>query len=157
MKTVAFFGHRNIFNNDTIKKRVFDLLCDLKQQGYTKFLVGSHGEFDRIVLSACLEYKNIIDNNIKIYVVLTNIPFSSKQTQVGNKIESYEDNGCETLFYDIENVYYKNRIIFSNKKMVDNADLIVCYVNMNDYKSGAKTAIKYAIKQNKTIVNLFKN
>ncbi len=39
--------------------------------------------------------------------------------------------------------------------MVDESDLIICYVDMNNYKSGAKTTILYAIKQNKKIINLF--
>ena len=51
----------------------------------------------------------------------------------------------------------KNRIIFSNKKMIDDCDLVVCYVNMKVSKSGSRTAINYAIKQKKKIINLFKN
>ena len=59
------------------------------------------------------------------------------------------------MFYNIEEQHYKNRIIFTNKKMVDNSDLIICYFNMNSYKSGAKNTVKYALKQGKNIINLF--
>lgn len=59
------------------------------------------------------------------------------------------------MFYDVEDIYYKNRITYSNKKMVDNCDLVICYVDMKSYKSGAKTAVNYALKQNKKVINLY--
>ena len=61
------------------------------------------------------------------------------------------------MFYDIEEVYYKNCILYSNNKMVDVSHLIICYVDMKSQKSGAQTAVKYAIKQNKRIINLFED
>lgn len=39
--------------------------------------------------------------------------------------------------------------------MIDSSDLIICYVDMNISKSGAKNAIFYAMKNNKEIINLF--
>lgn len=70
--------------------------------------------------------------------------------------ESIKNRNCETLFYDIEDVHFKNRITVSNKKMIDDSDMIICYVDMTSYKSGAKNAIKYAMKKNKTVVNLYR-
>ena len=157
MKTVAFFGHRKIFDTDLIKNQISEKIMGLTEQGFSHFLVGSHGDFDRLCLSACLEYKKRINNNIKISVVLTNLPFLNNKSIINDKIKFYENNDCETLFYDIEHVYFKNRIIFSNKKMIDDCDLVVCYVDMKVSKSGSRTAINYAIKQKKKIINLFKN
>ena len=68
-------------------------------------------------------------------------------------LDLYKD--VQTMLYDIENVHFKNQIIVSNKKMVDDSNLIICYVNMNKHKSGAKRAILYAIKQNKPVINLY--
>ena len=79
-----------------------------------------------------------------------------KKDEYGNsRIDFYKNNDCKTLFYDIEDIHYKNRITYSNKKMVDESDIIICYVDMNSYKSGAKTAVKYALKQNKKVINLY--
>ena len=155
MKTIAFFGHRRIFNKATIKTRLIEVFKEIIPQGFTRILIGSHGDFDKLALSTSLEYKKHFDKNIEINVVLTSLSFLTKDQYGYGKLDFYKEKGCETIFYDIEEVYYKNRIIFSNKKMIDESDLIICFVDMKSYNSGAKTAINYAIKENKKIINLF--
>ena len=155
MKTIAFFGHRHIFAKPIIQQRLSRFLKLLIPQGFSNFLIGCHGDFDNLAFSSCLDYKKNVDNKININIVLTNLSFLNKNRY--EKIDFYENIGCKTLFYDIENIHYKNRITYSNKKMVDESDLIICYVDVNAYKSGAKSAINYAIKQNKKIINLFEN
>lgn len=155
MKTIAFFGHREIFNEQEVKNNLMALLKEIIPQGYSKILIGCHGDFDKIALHTCLEYKNYVDKNLKINIVLSSLSYLNKNEFGYNKVDYYKEKGCETIFYDIEEVYYKNRITFTNKKMVENSDLIISYVNINAYKSGAKKAIYYAKKLNKTIINLF--
>lgn len=155
MKTIAFFGHRRIYNKSTVKEKLLEVLHSLIPQGYSKLLIGCHGDFDELALSTCLNYRKNFDKEIDISVVLTSFTFLKKDELGCSKVDYYKNKNCETLFYDIENVYYKNRITVSNRKMVDNSDLIICYVDTTSYKSGAKNAISYAIKQNKPIINLF--
>lgn len=154
MKTIAFFGHRQIIDKTLIQEKIMKILLELGVKEKLNVLIGCHGCFDKIALSTCLKYKKESDN-IKINIVLTSITFLCKDKFGESKADFYENKGCRTLFYDIENVYYKNRITYSNKKMVDESDLIICYANMKNYKSGAKTAVNYAKKQNKKIINLF--
>lgn len=49
----------------------------------------------------------------------------------------------------IDNIYYKNRIIVSNRKAIDDSDFVICYVDKSKRVSGAKKAMKYAEKNNK--------
>lgn len=156
MKTIAFFGHRKIFDDCTISKRLMKTLKEIIPKGFSRLLIGSHGDFDKIVLSTCLNYRENINYNIKINVVLTNLSLINKDDNGHSRIEFYNNKNCETFFYDIEEVYFKNRITFSNKRMIDESDLIICYVDMKSHRSGAKTAIYYALKQNKRVINLFK-
>ena len=155
MKAIAFFGHRNVLNQHEVEKKLKKTLNDVIPSGFSNLLIGCHGDFDKIALSSCLDYKTNTDPNVKISIVLSSMSFLNKSEDGLNKVEFYKRIGCETLFYNIENVYYKNRISFSNKKMIDECDLVICYVDMKAYKSGAKTAINYAIRQNKKIINLF--
>ena len=155
MKTIAFFGHRHILDNRIIQEKLIKTLKEVTPQGFSRFLIGSHGDFDKLVLSTCLNYKNTIDNRVKINVVLTNLSFLNKDEYGFSKADIYNNKNCETMFYDIEETHFKNRITVSNKKMVDESDLIICYVDMKAYRSGAKTAVYYALKQNKKVVNLF--
>lgn len=155
MKTVSFFGHSQIFNNTKIQNRLFETLKNLPAQEFSRFLVGCHGDFDKIALRSCLNYKTLVDNAVTVCVVLTSLSFLNKNNSGYSNIDIYSDNNCETLYYEIEEEHFKKRITTTNKKMVEDSDLIICYVNMKAYKSGAKTAISYAKKLNKQIINLF--
>ena len=155
MKTIAFFGHRTILNKNDIKERLTTLLKKLLTQGFRDILIGSHGEFDEIALEVSLNCKKKIDKNLKVSVVLTSLSCLNKDKSGFSKIDFYKNSECETVFYDIEETYFKNYITFSNKKMIDNSELIICCVDMRRRYSGAKTAINYAVKKNKKIINLF--
>ncbi|MBO5851749.1 MAG: hypothetical protein J6R29_05415 [Clostridia bacterium] len=39
--------------------------------------------------------------------------------------------------------------------MIQNCDLLICWVDKNKFKSGAKTAFNYALKQGKKVINIF--
>lgn len=156
MKTIAFFGHSRINNETEIKEKLVSTLNTIiSNEKFVKLLIGCHGDFDKIALSSCLNYANNTNTNVSISVILTSLSFLKKDEYGYSKADMYKKKNCETLFYNIEETYYKNRITYSNKKMVDDSNLIICYVNMKSYKSGAKTAVNYAIKQKKQIVNLF--
>lgn len=155
MKTIAFFGHRQIFNKQLIEERLIKVIEEVIPQGFGRVLIGCHGDFDDIALSTCLDCKKTLFNKLSINVVLTSLTFLKKDEYGNSRVDTYKTKGCETLFYDVEGVYFKRRITFSNKKMVDESDLIICYVDMKEYKSGAKDIIEYALKQNKKIINLF--
>lgn len=155
MKTISFFGHRKIFDKTAIQKNLTSLLDEFIPKGYFRILVGRHGDFDKLVLETCINYKKNIDERLNINVVLTSLSYLNKNEYGYSVVDNYKDKGCDTIFYEIEDVYFKKRITVSNKKMIDESDLIICYVNENVSQSGAKTAINYAYKHKKTVINLF--
>ena len=150
MKRIAFFGHRFIAESEEVRKLIKNILIEKTKQGYGEILVGNHGDFDKIVLSECIKYKQEVNESLEVTLVLSTLSCLGKTKEIWEQEKLYQ-----TITYEIENVYYKNRIIFTNKKMVDNCDLVVCYVNMNRGVSGAKRAVNYAKKQKKKIINLF--
>ena len=145
-KVCAFFGHSMFVKCRLDFNKLKKIIKDLILSNFSTFLVGTHGEFDEMCLKACLELKEIFPN-IKILKVYANI---SSLTKVDNI-----DRKFEIVSYLVEDLYFKRRITQTNKYMVDDADIIVCYVDKTISKSGALSAVKYALKQNKTIVNLF--
>ena len=155
MKTIAFLGHRRIVNIKEVKENMINVLTSVLNQGVSRVLIGCHGDFDWLALKTCLEFKKENNFDFKIYIVLTSVSFLNKGKSGKSLASIYQDMGCETTFYDIEDVYYKNRITYSNKKMIDESDLIICCVDMSAYQSGAKTAVKYALRKKKEIINLF--
>lgn len=147
MKT-AFIGHRKIFEN--IEERLTNVILSEIERGRKEFIMGAHGEFDNLTLRICKRLKNIY-KDLEIEVVITNLSVINKDREWYNMF--YSD--VQTVTYDIEDVHYKQRITLSNKKMIDESDTLICYVDTAKYKSGAKTALRYAEKQGLKIINLY--
>ena len=57
--------------------------------------------------------------------------------------------------YEIEDIHPKRQITESNKQMIDECDTLICYVDPKSYKSGAKTAMNYAKRKGKKIINTY--
>ena len=102
MKTIAFFGHRQIFDIPTIKERLMKTLKDVIPQGFTRLLIGCHGDFDNLTLSTCVNYKNNIDCNIKVNVVVSSLSFLNKVEYGYSRVDYFNEIDCENIFYDIE-------------------------------------------------------
>lgn len=145
-KVCAFFGHSMFvfcrLNYDKLKNTIEKHILS----GFSTFLIGCYGEFDKMSLRACLDLKDKYPE-IKICKVYANISKLMKEKGINTKIEY--------ISYPVEHFHYKNRIIQTNKIMVNNADLIICYDDIEITNSGAFKAINYAYKQNKKVVNLF--
>lgn len=144
---VSFFGHSFISYGVNIKDRIYETVNHLISLGASIFNVGLYGDFDKIALSCCRELKKK-NENLKVIVAFNSL------NQINKNAELYKD--VETCYYETNGVYYKNKIIEMNKQIVDKSDIIVCYVDYNKSRSGAKRAVEYAQKQGKKIINLFK-
>lgn len=152
MKTITFFGHRDLFGRDIENKLKEEIEKHIEKD--TRFIIGTHGNFDRLAFSVCKEFKKRYPN-IKVTVVFTSLNLLQNPTSRFYE-ERYLYEDVETMIYEIEGEHFKNQITTSNKKMIDDSDLVICYVDMKRYRSGAKRAVKYAIKTNKPVINLFK-
>lgn len=111
--------------------------------------MGRNGEFDQCVSSAVVSVKeNYYDSNSSLVLVL---PY--KTAEYLNSRDFLED-----YYNDIE-ICYKSSIAFPksaieirNKYMIDQADLVICYVE--DNHGGAYKVMQYAIKKSKPVLNL---
>ncbi len=145
MKTICFFGH-HYANDFIVKHRLLETVKSYLEKEEINFLIGTHGNFDNIAYEVC---KNLKQNyKCKITVVYTSFSFLKHKPTYPNFVN--------TLIYEIENVYYKDRINFSNKKMIDESDIVITYVNTKNDTSGAYKAFKYALKNNKILINLYR-
>ena len=146
--TVAFAGHRMIFEN-----LVRDTLAEAVQQayndGYTDFLVGTHGKFDSLATEICTALADKYDN-VKVQIVVTSLSAANKYQQFCK----LHKNVCTTM-YDIEDAHYKQRIVLSNRHMADSCDLLICYVDTSRLNSGAAATLAYAKTIGKKIQNIY--
>ena len=149
----CFIGHGLIFD-DSIEDAIFNVVKDLIDKGYDSFIMGEHGDYDRMALSACRRVKRIYPY-IKIEVVVTNL---NKLNGDKNCLISMSKNTNELfVVYDIESEHYKRKIIVSNQKMIDDSNFVIAYVDVLRKSGGAIRSWKYALKRNKEIINLYKN
>ncbi len=154
MKTCAFFGRRRFVLLD------YDILCDVVERlindfGITEFLVGTHGYFDEIAFGACLRMKKKYPN-IEINKVITSPRYPDKHCEGGIAGDNYHPD-YNFISYPVEDLYFKVRIIETNKYMIKNSDIIVAYADELDHVSGATRAVKFARLRNKYVINLINN
>lgn len=150
MKNICFFGHRNLWGKDIRERLKKQLESHLDDEVHC--FVGTHGDFDSLALSVCRELRKTY--KMKITVVFTSLNVLKKDKDLEYSIaDNYDD--VETMIYDIEEEHFKNQIVVSNRRMVDDCDIVICYVDMKEYRSGAKRAVNYAKRQGKQIINLF--
>ena len=149
-KTLAFFGHRRLWGKN-IRQQLKEVIESFLFEELN-CLIGTHGDFDKLVLSVCREIKNK-QPKINITIVFTSLNFLNKNVEGFCKADMYDD--VNTMVYEIEEVYFKEKINVSNRKMIDDSDFVICYVDMTLPKSGAKKAVKYAMKKNKKVINLY--
>ena len=149
--TVAFVGHRRIDRFFDAEERTESLVKRLLlEHEYVDFLVGRDGDFDQIVASAVRRAKEHIrdDNSSLIWVM------AYPKAEYANNEQAFD------AYYDEVEVcdesahgHFKAAIQTRNHKMVDHADLLVCYVENNS--GGAYQTMQYALKAGKAVINLY--
>ena len=143
---VAFFGHRRIYNIREIEEKLVSILNELiLTKEYVEFYIGRNGDFDEFVASVIKRVQKQLDRDNNV-MILT-LPYTVKD------IEYYEDYYDEIVIPDaIGRAHPKAAITLRNRWMVDTADLIIAYIEREE--GGAYSAVKYAKKLNKKVVNI---
>ena len=149
MHKTAFIGHRNLLPKD-IEQRLTIAVQNQIDSGCKNFIIGTHGEFDKMATSVC---KSLKKNNteIKIEVVVTNL----NQIKSNDDCFTPQDKEIELTTFEIEEVHFKRQIIDSNKQMIDSCDTLICYVSPHSFTNGSSKVLKYAIKKGLKIINLY--
>lgn len=136
----AFFGHRDC--PYSIESALFDVLCCLvEQHGVNEFLVGNHGNFDRIVLSQLRKLKEKYPH-ICYCVVLAYLPIDKQEERYENTI--YPEG--------MESVPPRFAIVRRNRWIVEQCDIVVSYILYSG--GGAAQFVRLAEKKGKYIINL---
>ena len=155
-KKIAVIGHRRFLPSYVYEYFEKECLKQIKNNNFC-FFVGTHGDFDEMAYNILSKLKKI-NNSIQINIVTTSLrkinPKVIYDGIVGKEIFSKYEN-ANFIMYDIEETHFKRRITESNKKMIDECNILICYVNPNKTQSGAKYIYNYAIKNNKIVINLY--
>lgn len=143
---VAFIGHSQLVFTDKLYKILNDKLIKiLIENKSVEFYLGDYGEFDSVCLSILRNLKNKYPNVKTIFVT----PYISSNYY---KLENAKYLYDETVYPPIENTPLKFAISKRNEWMIDNCDLLICYVK-NSY-GGAYRAFRRAVNKKIPHINL---
>lgn len=143
-KTCSFFGHRFVLDIKSVKEQLKTLLEKMiTQEGVDIFYLGEQGDFEiiagKVLQELKIKYPHIARETILCF---------SEQLQGDGKVSA------DWIHLDlaVSKCKRRGRIPKRNQMVVDQSDIIVCYINVP--YGGAYTAYQRAVKKNKQIINL---
>lgn len=164
---VCFIGHRTIEKSEELIASLKETIVTLINKGATTFLFGSKSEFD------CLSWEVVTELKEK-YSFIKRVYVRSSYQYINKSYEEYLLEFYEETYFPpkLENAG-KYSYIERNHEMIDRSTYCVFYYNENYIaplkrqrkhnmllpsrrNSGTKIAYKYATKQKKEIINLYK-
>lgn len=142
-KICCFCGHRDCDSlmREQIKEKITDLI---ENQGITVFYSGGMGNFDMLCGSVVREFKQKYED-IRLCLVA---PYMTKKLNTDRAY--YNEMYDEIIIPDLGEVHYKRAITERNKWMVDQSDVVLCYVTRSS--GGAYTMREYAAKTDKNVI-----
>lgn len=142
---ITFIGHRIIYGHYHLEDKIEEIVKDkLRTKEYVELYVGRNGDFDISSASAVKRAQKAIGHH-NSSLILT-LPYSVKD-------EEYYEKFYDEITYPIDNrTHFKAAITARNKWMVDNADLLIAFVENEE--GGAYNTLKYAEKKGVQIINL---
>lgn len=141
--TCAFFGHRR-FDYSKWENKIFQCIWDLvENKNVTQFYSTYSSQFDRLCANYIFEIRKSFPDIVNTMALCY---YPSK---------NFELPSCfnDSLYTIDRFVPPKFAIHYTNKKIVDISDLILSGVKYTT--GGAATACKYAMRKNKTIIDIF--
>ncbi|MCM1306640.1 MAG: hypothetical protein NC037_03060 [Bacteroides sp.] len=155
---VAFIGHRKIAFSQNLKDKLYQIIENLiVNENADIFLFGSKSEFDTLCYKVVSELKNVYPHISRTYV-RAEYEYIDK-SYMDYLLQSYEDTYFPQEVEGAGRLSYIKR----NKIMIDKCSVLLVYFN-ETYQpkskrgktvSGTKTAVDYAKKKQKQIINLF--
>ena len=137
---ITFCGHSKLYNSDIIKDRLTRELRSLSEQGTHTFYLGGYGDFDLLAAKVLHKLKPEYPELESILI----LPYPDRQVDV-----SLYDG---TIYPPLENVPKRYAISHRNRWMVDQADMVIAYVD-HDW-GGAAKSLAMAQKKKLPIINL---
>lgn len=146
---ITFVGHGSLYGCESLEKQLQRVVIkSIRREEYTCFYCGGYGDFDALCAKTCRfvkkQYKNC--ETVLITPYITDL----QQEKIKHLLEAGLYDSC--LYPPLERVPPRYAIRRRNEWMVDEADLIIAYVQHTH--GGAYKTLEYARRKKKCIVNL---
>ncbi len=144
---VAFCGHSDFVAKEKYERKMMALLEEKIADETVEFYLGGYGGFDDFAYRCAKKYKA---NKLNVTLVFIT-PYLTIEYQK-NHLSAMKDKYDYIIYPEIEDKPKRFAITYRNRFMVDNADVVIAYVE-HDW-GGAYKMYKYAKSKGKVIINL---
>ena len=140
---ITFCGHSTFFKSTEIEEQLLSILQSQVGDTSCEFYLGGYGAFDGFAREICRKFQKEHPQTKLVYVT----PYLDIDKFT---LDLYD----ESVYPPIEDKPRKFAISYRNKWMVENADLVIAYINHSS--GGAYTTYQHAKRKKKQIINLGK-
>ena len=151
--TCCFIGHREIFADEQLKGKLFEIVEKLiTEENVDTFLFGSRSQFDVMALETVTKTKEKYPHIKRVYV-------RAEYKYIDEKYKKYLLQTYDDTYYP-EKIWNSGKSVYieRNYEMIDNSHYCIVYYDEPNApttrKSGTKIALDYAIKKGKQIINV---
>ena len=144
---ITFCGHADFVQTNQLEEKVLLLLTNIIGDCSAELYLGHYGAFDRFALHCGKIYKGSHPNTSLLSITPY---FSNSYHTQSTPIDFNDYDGF--LYPPIEHIPYKLSILYCNQWMVEQADMVIAYINHDG--GGAYQTYRYAVKMGKSILNL---
>lgn len=135
---ITFIGHREVFEEEKVRKWVRNCILSQKDSEMI-FFCGGCGAFDLLCARVCSELKSELEKSEIVYVT----PYLDR---CADQPLLYDT----VLYPSIEDVPLRWAIIKRNRYMIENADLVIAYIRHSF--GGAYQSYLFAKRKGKRIL-----
>lgn len=155
MNNVSFTGHRDV-SADMIGRLLRETLDDLINEGSDMFFTGGAAGFDTIAAETVIDLK-IIYPWITLTLILPCSPEEQTRGFSCEMKEKYFDimQAADKIEY-ISPHYTRSCMKERNQRLIDEADICVCWYDESRFASGTGQTVRMAQKKGIDIINLFR-
>ncbi len=156
MKSVCFTGHRSIKITDKLKAALTKVLCRLiEKYGVTDFYAGGAVGWDALCAQTVINLRSVYPQ-IRLHLVLP--CREADRTAKWNDSQKAEDkkilSAADSVEYTSQK-YFDGCMKKRNARLVELADICVCYYNDKNSASGTGQTVRMALRNNIRVINIF--
>lgn len=152
--TVCFSGHRHFPDSEKeeLSNRIMNEIEKLYDMGARTFIAGGAIGFDMLCETCVLALRHL-KGDVKLVLALP-CPEQDKNWSDLEKLCLYNIKVMADEIVYVSESYTPECMLKRNRYMVDNSDVLICYKD-GRLKGGTYYTMKYAIENDKKVVNLY--